>query len=206
MASIDTNHGGRPGARLTPEHPFPARTVPVWDPLVRLIHWSLALAVVVNSLFTDEESALHEWVGYAALGLVAVRLLWGLIGTRQARFSAFPPSPVRALRHLAALARGERTVHLSHNPIGALMVYNIWATVAALGVTGYMMGTVTFFGMEWVEEVHEAAFGWLMASVALHVAGVFFDTWRSGVPLVRAMVDGRKRIPEGVPMEGERRE
>jgi len=211
MATFGTLDSGRSGARHDPEtplpehplpaRPLPARTVAVWDPLVRLIHWSLALTILINSVFTEEESKLHEWVGYVALGLVAVRLLWGLIGTRPARFTAFPPSPARALRHLGALAKGDKTVHLSHNPIGALMVYNIWATVVALGLTGYMMGTVTFFGMEWVEEVHEAAFGWLIFSVALHVAGVFFDAWRSGVPLVKAMVDGRKRIPEGTRTE-----
>jgi len=205
MTTIDTHDGrdtgGHSGARANPGRPNPAQTVPVWDPLVRLIHWTLALAILINSVFTDEESALHEWVGYVALGLVALRLLWGLIGTQPARFTAFPPSPARAMRHLGAMLKGDKTVHLSHNPLGALMVYNIWATVVALGITGYMMGTITFFGMEWVEELHEAAFGWLMASVALHVAGVFFDTWRSGVPLVRAMVDGRKRIPEGTPTE-----
>ena len=206
MASLDTHNGQESGGRksvrpLPASADLPAREIAVWDPLVRLIHWSLALTILINSLFTEEESKAHEWVGYVALGLVAVRLVWGLIGPAHARFSAFPPSPARALRHLAGLAKGDRTVHLSHNPVGALMVYNIWATVAALGVTGYMMGTVAFFGTEWVEELHEAAFGWLMFSVALHVAGVFFDTWRSGVPLVRAMVDGRKRIPEGTQTE-----
>ena len=51
---------------------------------------------------------------------------------------------------------GDRHVHLSHNPIGALMAYNIWASVIVIGLTGYMMTTITFFGAEWVEEVHEA--------------------------------------------------
>ena len=92
---------------------------------------------------------------------------------------------------------GDRSVHLSHNPLGALMTYNIWASVIAIGVTGYMMTTLTFFGIDWVEEVHEAVFNWLLFSVALHVAGVAFDSWRSGVNLVRAMVNGRKTIPEG---------
>ena len=77
------------------------------------------------------------------------------------------------------------------------MVYNIWASVIAIGVTGYMMTTITFFGVEWVEEAHEVIFGWLLVSVALHVAGVAFDTWWSGVNLVRAMINGKKAIPEG---------
>ena len=105
------------------------REVPVWDPLVRLIHWSLALTILLNGAITEEESKMHEWVGYVALGLVGVRLLWALIGPPQARFSAFPPSPTQALRHLRSVLSGDRAVHLSHNPLGALMVYNLWLTV-----------------------------------------------------------------------------
>ena len=196
MNTVDERIGGGFGARDGQPREFA-----VWDPLVRLIHWSLALCILLNGVFTDPEENLHMWVGYTAAGLLAVRLLWGLIGPRPARFTSFPPSPARALRHLAALRRGDRTVHLSHNPLGALMVYNIWATVAAMAVTGYMMGTVRFFGIDWVKEVHEAAFNWLVISVALHVGGVAFDTWLSKVPLVRAMIDGRKRVPDGAKVE-----
>ncbi len=178
-----------------------ARDLAVWDPLVRLIHWSLALTILLNGAVIDDESKLHEWVGYAALGLVALRLLWALVGPKHARFSAFPPSPLAAIRHIRAILQGERTVHLSHNPLGALMAYNLWLTVIMLGVTGYMMTTMQFFGVDWVEEVHELAFDWLTLSVALHVAGVAFDSWRSGVNLLRAMVNGRKRIPQGTKME-----
>lgn len=174
-----------------------AREVAVWDPLVRLIHWSLALTILLNGTFIEEESKTHEWIGYIALGLVGLRVIWALIGPKHARFSAFPPSPTKAIHHMRAILAGDRTVHLSHNPIGALMVYNIWLSVIAIGVTGYMMTTISFFGVEWVEEAHEIIFSWLLVSVALHVACVAFDTWRSGVNLVRAMVNGRKTIPDG---------
>lgn len=187
MTTISDHELGRSGAR----------DIAVWDPLVRLIHWSLALTVLLNGAITEEEGTAHEWVGYVALALVATRLLWALVGPRPARFSAFPPSPGRAVAYLRDMFAGRRTVHLSHNPLGALMVYNIWLTVIAMGVTGHMMTTIGFFGIDWVEEAHEAAFAWLIVSVALHVAGVMFDTWRSRVNLVRAMVGGRKRIPPG---------
>lgn len=191
MAMASQHRGGRESAR----------DLIVWDPLVRLIHWSLALMILLNGAFTDDESKLHEWVGYAALGLVAIRLVWALAGPAEARFSAFPPSPARAIRYARAALAGDRSVHLSHNPLGALMVYNLWMTVIAIGVTGYMMTTLRFFGIAWVEEAHELAFNWLMVSVALHVAGVAFDSWRSGVNLVRSMITGRKRIPEGTMTE-----
>ncbi|PWR01701.1 cytochrome B [Meridianimarinicoccus roseus] len=174
-----------------------ARQVAVWDPLVRLIHWMLALSVLLNGAFLDADGKPHEWIGYIALGLVGLRLVWATVGPRHARFSAFPPSPAMALRHLRALLAGVRDIHLSHNPLGALMVYNIWLSVIAMGVTGYMMTTITFFGVKWVEDAHEVIFGWLLISVALHVAGVAFDSWWSGVNLVRAMVTGCKNIPGG---------
>jgi cytochrome b len=180
---------------------FRAHEVAVWDPLVRLIHWSLALTILLNGTFIEEESKTHEWIGYVALGLVGLRLVWALIGPKYARFSTFPPSPARAIRHLRAMLSGDRIIHLSHNPLGALMVYNIWASVIAIGITGYMMTTITFFGVDWVEEAHEVVFGWLLVSVALHVAGVAFDTWRSGVNLVRAMINGTKTIPYGREVE-----
>ncbi|SFI43425.1 cytochrome b/b6 domain-containing protein [Jannaschia pohangensis] len=191
MSILSDQHSGRSGAR----------DIPVWDPLVRLIHWSLLATIVVNGALTDVEGDLHEWVGYVALGLVAIRLVWAVVGPRPARFTAFPPNPMRAIRHLRAMRAGDDTVHLSHNPLGALMVYNIWATVLAIGVTGYMMTTLRFFGIDWVETAHELAFDWLMISVALHVAGVALDSWRSGVNLVRAMVSGSKRIPHGKNVE-----
>lgn len=174
-----------------------ARTIPVWDPLVRLVHWSLAATILVNGAFTNPEKDLHEWVGYIALGLVVTRLAWGMVGPRPARLFSFPPNPCSAMRHLRGLLAGDRTVHLTHNPLGALMIWNIWATVGVLCATGIMMGMIRFFGVEWVEVVHEAAFNWLLLSVALHVGGVLLDTWRTGVPLARAMIDGRKRIPAG---------
>lgn len=177
------------------------RVIPVWDPLVRMIHWSLVGTVVLNGFITDAEGKLHEYVGYAALALVILRLVWGIVGPSHARFAAFPPDPAAAIRHLRETLAHRTKVHLSHNPLGALMVYNIWVTVLVLCGTGIMMGTVRFFGLDWVEEVHETAFAWLLASVAVHVAGVFAETWLSGVPLVRAMIDGRKRVPEGREVE-----
>lgn len=178
-----------------------ARSVLVWDPLVRLIHWGVVLMVLINAAIVAKDSPMHLWAGYAMLALVGVRLLWGVIGPRPARFAAFPPNPFRALTYLREMRQGDKTIHLSHNPLGALMVYNIWTTLLVIGTTGYMMGTLKFFGVAWVERLHELAYDWLLVSIAAHIGGVILDTWRSGVPLVQAMIHGRKRIPDDATVE-----
>lgn len=172
------------------------KTVKVWDPLVRLFHWSLVAGIVANGLLLNEESKLHIQVGYVVLGLVAVRIVWGLIGTKHARFSDFPPDLGASLEQARDVSLGRRRVHLGHTPLGALMIYNILATVLLIGASGYMMTTITFWGMEWVEEVHEVFVNWLWVSVVLHVAAVLFESRRTGVNLPRAMVTGRKVLPE----------
>ena len=110
-----------------------------WDPIVKLTHWGIVTAVIANAIITEEGSGWHIWVGYGLAGLLALRLLWGIIGPAEARFSAFPPSPVRALAHLGEIRRGEVTRHRSHNPLGALMVYAIWATLLVIIGSGIAM-------------------------------------------------------------------
>lgn len=171
------------------------RSIPVWDILVRVTHWTVAVLVIAELTVIDEDWAIHRWAGYAVLGLVGLRLLWGLVGTRYARFAAFPPSLEAARAHLAGLLRGRREPHLSHNPLGALMAYNLWAALIAVCLTGILMTTRAFWGVEWVEELHEVIANWVLVSVLLHVAGVAFETWYSKVNLIRAMITGRKEIP-----------
>jgi cytochrome b len=171
------------------------RHVRVWDGLVRLTHWAVAVLVLADLALLKPDSAVHRWVGYAMLALVLLRIGWGFVGPRHARFSAFPPSLRASRAYLAGLLRGEHETYLSHNPLGALMVYNLWATLIALGVTGYMMTTDRYWGVAWVADLHSALADWVAISVAFHLGGVLFDTRRSKVNLVRAMITGEKEIP-----------
>lgn len=171
------------------------RHIPVWDIFVRVTHWVVATMVLAELVVVHPDSLTHRLVGYTVVTLVVLRLVWGLIGPRHARFSSFPPSLQAARSHLAGLARGEEDLHLSHNPLGALMVYNLWATMIALGVTGYMMTTDAYWGVAWVANLHSALADWVALCVCLHLVGVFYDTRRSKVNLVRAMITGKKQIP-----------
>lgn len=110
-----------------------------WDPIVKLTHWGIVTAVIGNALVTEEGSGWHIWVGYGLAALLALRLLWGLVGPREARFRSFPPSLARATHHLGEIRRGEVTRHTSHNPLGALMAYAIWAVLLVVAGTGIAM-------------------------------------------------------------------
>lgn len=110
-----------------------------WDPVVKLTHWAVALAVLANAVIMEEGSAGHVWVGYALAAILALRLLWGVVGPAEARFTAFPPSSGRALAHVRDIAAGRHAEHRSHNPLGALMVYAIWGTLLVIIATGVAM-------------------------------------------------------------------
>jgi cytochrome b len=168
----------------------------VWDIVVRLFHWTLVAAFVANAFFTKPGKDLHETVGYVVVGLLALRLVWGLVGSRHARFSDFRPDPVSALGQLREMATGRRHAHAGHSPLGALMIYNLLVTLAAIGLTGWMMTTVTFFGVDWVEEAHEALVTWAEISIVLHIAAVIFESRRLGVNLPKSMVTGYKVLPD----------
>lgn len=170
----------------------------IWDPFVRLFHWSVAAGFLANALFIDEDSALHEWIGYAVLALVGLRILWGLIGPKSARFSSFFPTKTSVMEQLSDLATRRRKAHLGHTPLGALMIFNLLFSLLAIGLSGWLMTTNTFWGVEWVEDAHEAFVTWAEISLVLHVAAVVWESWRTGVNLPQAMITGTKRVPDGV--------
>jgi cytochrome b len=106
---------------------------------VRLTHWGIAVSVLVNAALDEGGSLLHVSLGWLVLALLVLRLVWGVLGPVEARFSTFPPNPVAALRHLRQLASGRVREYLSHNPAGALMAYAFWACLALVTVTGLVM-------------------------------------------------------------------
>lgn len=169
--------------------------IKVWDPLVRVFHWSLVTLFAANALFVDDESKLHLWIGYTILGLVLVRIVWGFVGTTYARFSSFPPSLSGAAGQLTEIATGRKKIHLGHTPLGALMIYNLLFAILAISLTGFMMTTNMFWGIGWVEELHEVFVSWAEISVVLHIGAVIFESRRTKVNLPRAMVTGVKEIP-----------
>lgn len=171
-------------------------TIRVWDPLVRIFHWSLAVSFALAWLTAESWEELHHFAGYAAAGLIAFRLLWGLFGPRYARFSQFVRRPADTLGYLGAVLKGREPRYLGHNPAGGLMILGLIFVMALTALTGWMYTTDAFWGVEWVEETHEAAATALLGLVALHVAGVVMASVRHRENLALAMFTGRKRPPE----------
>ncbi len=174
------------------------REVAVWDPLVRIVHWTVAALFVLNATALEEGDAVHRLAGYAILTLVSLRLAWGIVGSAHARFAAFPPDPGAALSHAAERLSGRARAHLGHNPLGALMAYALWAVLVATALTGMATWTGAIPG-EAGEELHETLANLGLAAAALHVAGVVLESRLTGVNLARAMLTGRKPAP---PEEG----
>ena len=179
---------------MKPEAPVPAQPVQVWDPFVRLFHWSLASCVLLNQFVLEAGETPHEWTGHAASALVLARLLWGFIGGRYARFADFFPTPARLREHFAAIRQGRHPRYIGHNPLGALMMLALMAIVLALGVTGWMQTTDAWFGEEWLMELHEALAHGLLIAAGLHAIAALVMSRLERVNLVRAMITGVKRF------------
>lgn len=164
----------------------------VWDPLVRVFHWSLVTCVLLNLFVVNDGEDLHQWLGHAAAALVAVRVVWGFIGPRHARFTDFFPTPRRVASHVRALFKDEPEHHWGHNPLGGLMVLGLMGMVLALGLTGWMQGLDAFWGEEWLQDLHEGLGEWLMPMVGLHAAAAIVMGRIERTRLVKAMVTGVK--------------
>jgi cytochrome b len=167
--------------------------VRVWDPLVRVFHWGLVGVFAIAWATGDESKTIHLYAGYIVMGLIAFRILWGLVGTRHARFSDFVYHPSTVVGYLKDMLVRRSRRYIGHNPAGGAMVIALLVTVAAISATGFMMTTDAYWGVAWVEELHETTVNLALALVGLHVLGVIFASFEHGENLVRAMVTGRKR-------------
>lgn len=166
----------------------------VWDPVVRVFHWSLVLSFVVVWVTRHHFEIVHQWAGYVAAALIVARLLWGLIGTPFARFSQFVRDPETVLRYLQDIVKGREARYLGHNPAGGAMILALMAAMAATAFTGWMMTTDAYFGVKWVGELHETVAHGMLLLVLIHLGGVVLASLRHRENLVVAMITGRKRV------------
>jgi len=183
------------------------KQIAVWDPLVRVFHWSLAAGFAITFLTEDEMLGLHVWAGYLVLALIPVRVLWGFVGSRYARWSDFVKGPTETLAYLRDVLRFDADRHIGHNPAGGAMAVALLTILTACGLTGVALyavqqssgplapllaGLPVYLG-ELLEEIHEALANLALLLVLLHLAGVAIASLQHRENLVRAMINGLKR-------------
>jgi cytochrome b len=173
--------------------------ITVWDWPVRVFHWGLAASVFVAYVTGESERwrLLHQSLGYVALGLLAFRLLWGVLGTRHARFVQFVHGPKAVLAYIQGIRQGKPSHHAGHNPIGGVAVLLLMLMTALTGLSGWLMAGGDAPG--WQEEWHEVMANTLMLLIGVHVMGVLFSSRVHRENLVKAMVDG---VKQGLPEDG----
>lgn len=172
---------------------MPPRTVRVWDPVVRLFHWTVVIAVCLNLFILKPGRLYHRYAGYVVIGVVLIRLVWGFIGSRHARFSDFLPTPSRLVPYLKALLRGEEPRHIGHNPAAAVMMLALMGLLLATGITGWMTTLDAFWGEDWLQELHGGLANAIMVLALVHAAAAIVESLRHRENLVWSMVTGRKR-------------
>ncbi|MBR0857016.1 cytochrome b/b6 domain-containing protein [Bradyrhizobium liaoningense] len=172
---------------------MPSATVKVWDPFVRIFHWSLVASFVIAYATGDEIERVHVAAGYAIAALLAARIAWGFVGPRHARFSNFvrPPREVLAYIRDVAMLRAPR--YIGHNPAGGAMIVALLVALAGTCATGYMMTTDAYWGSKLVEHVHEFLANLTVGLVVAHVIGVLIASFEHRENLVASMISGRKR-------------
>ena len=176
------------------------KTVRVWDIWVRIVHWSFAILIATAWLSHDWEGPArgwHEWLGYGAVGLVALRIVWGFVGSKYARFAQFVRGPRQVLAYSLALLKGREGRYLGHNPLGALMVLFLLALSIGLAVTGFVMTHrgMTLLGLDRrpLRQLHDVMGNLYVVAVPIHVLAIIFESIRHRENLVGAMIFGNKR-------------
>lgn len=174
-------------------------TIKVWDLPTRVFHWLLAASFAGAFLTADSERYrdLHVMLGYTLAGLIGFRLVWGLVGTRYARFASFLFGPGRLMEYLKSLPTASPKHYAGHNPAGALAIFLLLALGGLIAASGF--ATYQELGGEWLEDLHEGAANAMLAVVGVHVLGVAVSSLLHRENLAWAMVSGKKR---GAPGEG----
>jgi cytochrome b len=181
--------------------------IQVWDPLIRIFHWSLVVFFALAYFLEDASTNLHSYAGYTIALLLLFRLVWGFIGTEHARFENFPMSPASSLAYLQDMYRGTASRHLGHNPAGTLMVLVLLLSLVICVFTGISLlalegsGPLAGTGVrDWsgglLVKLHDLSATFTLVLAIIHILGVLLTSKRLGENLVAAMITGNKRHPD----------
>jgi len=186
------------------------KQVTVWDPLVRIFHWSLVSAFFIAYFTEDDLLDLHVYAGYVVAGLLVFRLIWGLVGSRHARFTDFVKRPREVWAYLKSIIGQHPRRYLGHNPAGGAMIIALLSSLVLVTISGIViysieesagplgasLSGVSEFWEDVVEELHEFFSNATLALVFFHVTGVLIASLQHKENLVKSMVNGRKPVDE----------
>ena len=164
----------------------------VWDAPVRVFHWLMVLCFAGAYMTAEGQTwrLAHVTLGYTMAGLLAFRLVWGLAGTRYARFSSFVRGPQAVMAYVRSMLRGQPEHHTGHNPAGAVAIVAMLALTVAIDASGW--AAYNDIAGEWVAELHEIVSNTMLLVVGVHVAGVLVASALHRENLARSMVTGYK--------------
>lgn len=167
----------------------------IFDLPTRVFHWLFAglfasAWLIANLAEHSSAFPYHMLAGLLLVALVVFRLIWGVAGTRYARFQSFPLQPAALLRYFRSIFNGQRFRWAGHNPASSWSALVLLAVAGGLGVTGYLM--VSGGQAERYEDIHELLANVFLSVALLHVAGVVVHTLRHHDQFSRSMIDGRK--------------
>ena len=186
--------------------------VPVWDWPVRVVHWCIVLlvvALITTGLVGNDALVWHMRFGGTLLALVVFRVIWGFVGSGNARFASFVRGPGAVVAYVRSLLRPPHAIHATHNPIGG------WMVVALLLAMLFQAGTGLFTNddilndgplvkliskdlSDTISSLHRRGWWAVAGLAAAHIAAVFAYLLLLRDNLVRPMVDGRKHLPPSV--------
>lgn len=178
----------------------------IWDLPTRLFHWLLVMSITaqyVTAELLENAMQWHFYMGYFTLGLVLFRLIWGILGTRHARFTQFLAGPARVVKYAKTLPVRNATSYTGHNPLGGWAVIAMLLLVAVQGVSGLFLTDDVFLDgpyrhlvgervQDMANTVHHTGFDILLFIIALHIIAIVFYTYYKRQPLVPAMLHGMK--------------
>lgn len=179
----------------------------VWDPLVRIFHWTLVIAFAIAFISEDDYLTIHSWAGYTILSLLIIRIFWGFVGTKHAKFSDFTFSKQDITQFIKDTFSLKAKRYLGHNPAGGAMVFilivsllftacsglMIFAIEEGQGPLAFLLSGVSPFWGDMIEEVHEFFANFILFLIAVHIAGVIIESLIHGENLIKSMFTGKKR-------------
>lgn len=183
--------------------------VKLWDPLLRVFHWSLAICVIAAwglGEWGPNIMTLHFYFGYAVIGLLVFRVVWGLVGPAPARFSHFVYGPRTFFRYLSKIGERKPSYWPGHNPVGALSVFVLLGVLIAQVTTGLfadpddyinvgpLADMVSREGTRLATKIHNTLAPVILALVVLHLAAIAFYKKYKREDLIRPMITGWKEV------------